>query len=106
MTAALRQAPIGYWIIAVIGAVLVVIVIVAAVAAARRRHRRATTPGSATRSADELLREAGRYQGPITEALLAQQRVSGQIDAATYQAGMKDLAWQGAGDRSRRHGVT
>ena len=44
--------------------------------------------------------------GLITEALLVQQRVSGEIDAATYQARMKDLAWRGTGDRNRRHGVT
>ena len=43
-----------------------------------------------------------RCRGLIAEALTIRERMSGQIDAETYQARMKDLAWQ-ASREGRAH---
>lgn len=76
----------GGWLAVLVGAVSVLILIAAIVAAAlRARSRRHDATAVA------------RCWGLIAEALVIRQRVSGQIDAATYQARMNDLV---AGGRS------
>lgn len=84
--AAYGEATTGRWLAVVIGAVLLLILIVATVAAALRARRRRH---DATAVAP--------CWGLIAEALVVRQRVSGQIDAATYQTRMNDLV---AGGRS------
>ncbi|AEV73380.1 hypothetical protein MycrhN_2808 [Mycolicibacterium rhodesiae NBB3] len=74
------------WLAVVIGAVSLLILIVAIVAAALRARRRRHDATA-----------VARCWGLVAEALVVRQRVSGQIDAATYQARMNDLV---AGGRS------
>jgi len=84
--AAYGEVTSGRWLAVVIGAVLLLILMVATVAAALRARRRRHDATPVT-----------RCWGLIAEALVVRQRVSGQIDAATYQARMNDLV---AGGRS------
>jgi hypothetical protein len=44
-----------------------------------------------------------RCRALITEALIVGQRLSGEIDAETYQYRMKDVAEQAVPDRRPRH---
>lgn len=82
---------VGHGPVVVIGAVLLGILIGATVAAVVRAGRRRHEAASLT-----------RCWGLITEALIVRQRISGQIDAATYQARMKDLV---SGRHSQRVGA-
>ncbi|MCV7155785.1 hypothetical protein QYF68_02930 [Mycolicibacterium austroafricanum] len=68
------------WLAVVIGAALLLVLLVAIVAAALRARRRRHDATA-----------VARCWGLIAEALVVRQRVSGQIDAATYQARMNDL---------------
>ncbi|MFD8495805.1 hypothetical protein [Amycolatopsis sp. NPDC059657] len=95
--AAYGQVTTGYWPAVVIGMVLLVILIATTSVTVRRarRRRRATSaapaapPTTATSDADAPY---PRCRALIAEALIVRERVSGQIDAATYQARMKDVA--------------
>lgn len=100
--AAYGQASTGKWIAMLIGMVLLVVavadLIASARAAARRAHR--TRRGSAAsttaaRPTGELWQEFevphARIRALIAEALIVRERLSGEIEAATYQARMKDL---------------
>jgi len=98
MTARYGEVSTGYWAGIVIGGVLVVVLMWSTVTAlVRVRRRRASTatvavtnrPGGTTA---EEARAHARCRLLIAEALVVRERVSGRIDAATYQARMKDLA--------------
>jgi hypothetical protein len=70
----------GYWPALLIGVVLLLLLILSTVVAvirARRRRQEATA--------------VARCRLLIAEAMVVRARVSGQIDAATYQQRMKDL---------------
>ena len=74
----------GYWPALVIGVVLVLLLTlltVVAVVRARRRRQEATA--------------LARCRLLIVEAMVVRARVSGQIDAATYQERMKELVSSG-----------
>lgn len=99
MLAAYGQVTTGYWPAVVIGAALLLALIMTTVAAARRARRRshgAETPASTVPRTGDQEQDAEvphpRCKALITEALIVRERVFGQIDAATYQARMKDLA--------------
>ena len=77
----------GHWVGVAIGVMLVVILVGLVVGAAWRRHRR---------SRDASI---GRCWGLIAEAVIVRRRVSGEIDAATYQEQMKDLVSKGGSQK-------
>ena len=81
--AAYADVTTGYWTVVAIGAMLVAILVGLAIGAGWRRHRR---------SRDASL---GRCWGLIAEGLIVRRRVSGEIDAATYQEQMNDLVSRG-----------
>ena len=102
------QVTTGYWLAVVIGAVLLLTLILSTTAAVMRRrrpHRRHTAQpavrpfGAAPSDVDVPVE---RCRGLIAEALTIRERMSGQIDAETYQARMKDLAWE-ASREGRAH---
>jgi hypothetical protein len=93
------QATTGYWLAALIGAVLLLTFIVSmttAVVRRRLRHHRHAAPEPAVRSFGEPPSDAdvpaARCRGLIAEAFIVPERMSGQIDTGTYQARMNDLA--------------
>lgn len=96
--AAYGQVTTGYWPAVIIGAMLLLALIATTIVAVRsRRHRRraATPPTSAAPSTAVSPEDADvpheRCRVLIAEALIVRDRVSGRIDAATYQARMTDL---------------
>ncbi|GAA4488524.1 hypothetical protein GCM10023094_48530 [Rhodococcus olei] len=98
MTAAYGQVTTGYWPVVVIGIVLLSLAATAIVTVrcARRRHDAATlsastAPPTAVPSTD-VDDPYTRCRALIAETLIVRERVSGQIDAATYQARMNELA--------------
>ncbi len=98
VTSGYGQVTSGYWPAVVIGTVELPILIMYTAGAVRhevRRRRHASALLSVFRRPDELAGEAGdpllRCWALIAEAIIVRERVSGQIDAATYQARMKDL---------------
>lgn len=97
MIAASGQVTTGYWPAVMIGIVLLVIAIVSLIGARRtavkraRRWRRDVKVAAPVESLPEADIPYERCRGLIAEALIVRDRVSGQIDAATYQARMKDL---------------
>lgn len=108
MIAAYGQVSTGKWIALVIGIVLLVIAIAdviaearAAVRRVRRMRRGVAASAAAARPSGEPWQEIevprARIRALIAEAIIVRERLSGQIDAATYQARMKDLV---SGDRS------
>lgn len=122
MTAGIGQLATGYWTAAAIGAFLVLILLMGTAIMVLRIRRRgrviavaipttatpdpepagtstADTPSggptaTVTRPGPATRRPAGNDRGEllITEAVLARERIAGQIDTATYQAHMHDLA--------------
>jgi hypothetical protein len=95
------QVTTGYWAAVLIGAVLLLTFIVSMTVAVMRRRRPhhkhtalepAVRPFGAAPSDTEVPVE--RCRGLIAEALIVRERMSGQLDAETYQARMKDLAWE------------
>jgi hypothetical protein len=101
VTGAYGQVTSGYWLAVAIGAVEVsalVMLALASVRRARRRRRDAAPPAPASSGSR---REHGadvpyeRCRALIAEALIVRERVSGHIDAATYQARMKNLVTRG-----------
>lgn len=103
------QVTTGYWPAASIGAVLLLTLILSTTRAVIRRRRSrykdaavepAVRPFGAPPSDVDVPVE--RCRGLITEALTIRERMAGQIDAQTYQARMKDLAWE-ASREGRAH---
>jgi hypothetical protein len=99
----------GDWPAASIGAVLLLTVILSTTVAVMRRrrpHRKHTAVESAVRpfgaAPSDVEVPVERCRGLIVEALTVRERMSGQIDAETYQARMKDLAWE-ASREGRAH---
>ncbi len=99
MTSGYGLVASGYWPAIVLGAVELLILITYTTGAARRelhRRRDASTPIPVVRGSDDPSRETDdrlpRCRGLIAEAMIVRERVSGQIDAATYQKRMTDLA--------------
>ena len=95
------QVTTGYWPAVLTGAVLLLTFIVSMTAAVMRRrrpHRKHTTVEPAVRPfgapPSDVEVPVGRCRGLIAEALIVRDRLSGQIDAETYQARMKDLVSQ------------
>jgi hypothetical protein len=103
MTAAYGQASTGYWPGAVIGTMLVLVAaadLIVAIGRARRRRRSVAQPAAATRRPPESS-PIVRCRRLIAEAMIVRQRVSGQIDAETYQARMTVLAREAVCERNR-----
>lgn len=95
MTSGYAQVTGDYWPAVVIGGIELLIAILytsTRVRRALRRHPDSSTPRSLIRQIDEpsgeMLLQCRRL---IAEAIIVRERVSGQIDAATYQARMEDL---------------
>jgi hypothetical protein len=103
VTAAYGQASTGYWPGVVIGTVMVLIAaadLIVAIGRARRRRRDATQPAAATRRSPESS-SIVRCRRLIAEVMIVRQRVSGHIDAETYQARMTELAREAVSERDR-----
>jgi hypothetical protein len=103
VTAAYGQVSNGYWPAIAIGTVMVLIAtadLIVAIGRARRRRRSVTQPAAATRRSPESS-PIVRCRRLIAEAMIVRQRVSGQIDAETYQARMTDLAREAVRERDR-----
>ncbi|MDP7725188.1 hypothetical protein [Mycobacterium sp. TY814] len=92
------QVASGHWVAVAIGATELAILIAMAVTSRRRELRRRhavvalisanSQPGQMPEQADGPPR---RCWGLIAEAVIARERMSGHIDAATYQARMSAL---------------
>ncbi|KKC03452.1 hypothetical protein [Mycobacterium nebraskense] len=104
--AASGQITSGYWAAVLISVVLLLIVVAATTVTMMRGYRpgRKETAVRATAGRSDLLRSdkgAGLWRCPIviTEALIVRQRLTGEIDAQTYRAGMNILARQAISER-------
>lgn len=103
MTAAYEDVRADSWPDIAIGALLLSVWVVMTVGSIRnwlRNPRRSPRPvASADRQSSEPVSEPDvpyeRCKGLIAEALIVRDRVSGQIDAATYQGRMKELVSKG-----------
>lgn len=100
------QVTSGYWAAVVIGVVLLVTFIASTTAGIMRAHRaRRTETASQTIDglSDPVASGMGaslwRCQTLIAEAIIVRQRLSGDIDAETYQIRMSDLARQASSER-------
>jgi len=88
------------WLAVGIGVAEVMVLIAMAAFGLARAHRRGSSP-EATETESVMTHENRdsvpypRCYALIAEALVVQERVSGRIDAATYQARMHDLACGG-----------
>jgi hypothetical protein len=97
VTATYEQVTSGYWLAVAIGAIGLSALITLFLASVRRaRHHRRDAAPSAPISLDRRNNDASdvpyeRCRALIAEGMIVRDRVSGQIDAATYQARMKDL---------------
>jgi hypothetical protein len=104
--AASGQMTNGHWAALLIGVVLLVIFVATTTAAIMRAYR-ARRDQTALRSADGIseLVPVGmgaslwRCQALIAEAIVVRQRLSGDIDAETYQNRMNELARQATSER-------
>lgn len=78
-----------------VGIAELIVAVKNAVKRARRRRSSAVVHAAAVQSCGEPTHEMSsplvRCRGLIAEALIVRDRLSGQIDAATYQQRMKDL---------------
>ena len=97
------QITAGYWPAVMIGAVLALIAVVDLVVTTAAKIKRARRRRS---SVAAPMRNVGLFEEPsqqsddplvrcrdlIAEAVVVRQRISGLIDATTYQARMRDLA--------------
>lgn len=98
-----RDVSAGHWPDLAMGALLLLVWVVMTVGSIRnwlRRQRRSPRPvASANRESNQPASESDvpyeRCRGLIAEALIVRDRVSGQIDAATYQQRMEDLVSKG-----------
>ncbi len=96
MIAAYGQATSGSWgalAIGVMGLVVVILMVTATVA--RRRHHHSTAKETAVDSSTQPTYPPNhpvvRIRLLIEEAIIVRERLSGHIDAATYQERMHDL---------------
>ena len=107
------QETTGYWPAAFIGAVLLLTLVVTTTRAVMRRRWPRYKPVAAEPGVRPLGAPPSnvdvpfeRCRGLIAEALIVRERMSGQIDAETYRARMKDLAREavreGRADRNAR----
>lgn len=92
------QVASGHWVAVAIGAAELLILCTVAVTGMRfeprRRHAIAALVSAVPQPGDALGEAAGpsrRCWGLIAEAVIARERMSGHIDAATYQARMSAL---------------
>ena len=104
--AAYGQITSGYWSATLIGVLLLLAFIATTIVAVTRRyraHRKDTAPEPAAGLAGPVPSDTsaplGRCWVLIAEAVIVDQRLSGEIDAETYQARMTDLAWQAVVER-------
>src|SRR5262249_13761182 len=98
------QVTNGHWAALLIGVVMLLILVAPTTAAIMRGYRaRRRESASDDRMSDLQISAAGpslwRCQALIAEALVVRQRLSGQIDAETYQIRMNDLARQATSER-------
>jgi hypothetical protein len=97
--AASGQVTSGYWAAVMIGVVLLLTFVATTIAGVARVHR-APHNETANQPSDGLfdLLQSGmgaslwRCQALIAEAVIVRQRLSGEIDAETYQIRMNELA--------------
>lgn len=99
VASAYGQVANGHWVAMAIGVTELVIIIAIAVTSRRRelgrRHAVAALISDIPQSGESPRRAGGpprRCWGLIAEAVIARERMSGHIDAATYQARMSALA--------------
>ena len=97
MIAAHGQVMSGYWAAVTMGAVQLLILILMAVAAVVRRRRHTSTAkqtaaGSSPWRGYPANHPVVRARLLIEEAMIVRERLSGHIDAATYQQRMHQLA--------------
>lgn len=104
--AASGQVMSGYWVALLIGVVLLLTLVAASVARIMRvyRARHSETALKPTEELSDLLpSDMGpslwRCKALIAEAVIVRQRLSGEIDAETYQIRMNELARQGISER-------
>ncbi len=102
--AASGQATSGYWAAVLMGVVVLLTFVATTmgrIARAHRARRRETAPRPGDGLSDLLTSGMGaslwRCQALIAEAVVVRQRLSGEIDAETYQIRMNELA---------RHGIS
>ncbi|OJZ76221.1 hypothetical protein BRW65_02005 [Mycobacterium paraffinicum] len=95
------QIASGHWAAFLIGVALLLTLLATTAAGLMRVHRArrsATTSPPTERAPDPLPSTMGaslwRCQALIAEAVVARQRLSGQIDAETYRIRMNELARQ------------
>ena len=97
--AAYGDVSAGHWPDLAVGALLLLVWLVMTVGCVRNwlcnRHRSPRPVASANRQSSEPASESDvlyeRCKGLIAEALIVRDRVTGQIDAATYQERMESL---------------
>ncbi len=104
--AASGQVTSGSWAALLIGAVLLLIFVATATAGivrAYRTRRNETTlqpaDGLSDRVSSGMSASLWRCRALITEAVIVRQRLSGEIDAETYQTRMNELARQAFPER-------
>ena len=95
------QVTSGHWAALLVGVVLLLFFVAPAAATIMRMYRARRDEGAreSTDGIADLLRSAAgpslwRCQALIAEAIVVRQRLSGEIDAETYQIRMNDLARQ------------
>jgi hypothetical protein len=104
VTATYGQVTTGGWLATTFGAVVILTVVTMAAVRGLHHHRRSevivsakASPGKrpSARPAPSADVPSERIRDLILEAMIVRERVAGEIDAATYQARMKDLACGG-----------
>ena len=106
MTSGCGQLTSGDWPAMLIGVVLLLTFVATTIAAVMRGYRprrKETAPEPTARLSDPLPSDMSaslwRCRALTEEALIVRQRLSGKIDAETYQARMNDLARQAVPER-------
>ena len=104
--AASGQVTSGHWAAVLIGVLLLLTFIAtttAGIMRGYRRHRKQTTPQPTAGLSEPLPPDMDaslwRCWALIAEAIIVRQRLSGEIDAETYQARMNELARQASPER-------
>ena len=108
--AAYGQITSGYWPAMLIGVVLLLtFAATEAVMRSYRPRRKEAAPEPTVQLSDPLPSDMSaslwRCRALIEEALIVRQRLSGKIDAETYQAHMNDLARQTVPERPPQRNV-
>jgi hypothetical protein len=101
--AASGQVTSGYWAAVMIGMVLLLTFVATTIARAYRARRNETAPQPGDGLFELVQSGMGaslwRCQALIAEAVVVRQRLSGEIDAETYQTRMNELARQANPER-------